>query len=78
MEAVEVLVIVEALVVLENVSSQQFMAGALRVCPLCGGQLHPLYLRAGPAAFVAAATCPTCRCLVRANNAFSIEPRSIP
>ena len=64
----------EALVVLENVSSQQMMAGALLVCPLCGGQLHPLYLRAGPAAFVAAATCLTCRSLVRARDAFSIEP----
>ena len=62
----------DALVVLENVSSQQLMAGALPVCPLCGGQLQPMYWRAGPAAFVAAATCLTCRSLVRANDAFSI------
>jgi hypothetical protein len=66
---------VDTLVVLEDVSSQQLMAGALPVCPLCGGGLQPLYWRAGLAAFVAAAACPNCKCLVRANDAFSIEPK---
>ena len=60
------------LVVLENVSSQQLMAGALPVCPLCAGVLQPTYWRAGLAAFVAAAKCAVCGCQVRANDAFSI------
>ena len=60
------------LVVLENVRSQQLMAGALPVCPLCAGELQPMYWRAGLAAFVAAAACTNCKCLVRANDAFSI------
>jgi hypothetical protein len=63
---------VDTLVVLEDVSSQQLMAGALPACPLCGGELQPLYWRAGLAAFVAAAACPICKCRVRANDAFSI------
>jgi hypothetical protein len=67
---------VATLVVLENVSSQQLMAGALPVCPLCQGELLPMYWRAGLAAFVAVAACPTCGCLVRANDAFSIDGRS--
>jgi hypothetical protein len=62
------------LIVLEDVSSLQLMDGALPACPLCGGQMTPEPLRAGLAAFVAAAACPTCKCLVRANDAFSIEP----
>ena len=66
------------LIVLENVSSLQLMDGALPVCPLCGGGLQPMYWRAGLAAFVAAAACPICHCLVRANDAFSIEPESRP
>jgi hypothetical protein len=63
---------VDTLVVLEDVSSQQLMAGALPVCPLCGSELQPEYWRAGMAAYVAAAKCATCGCQVRANNAFSI------
>jgi ssDNA-binding Zn-finger/Zn-ribbon topoisomerase 1 len=62
------------LIVLEDVSSLQLMAGTLPDCPLCGGGLQPKYWRAGLATFVAAAACPTCKCLVRANDAFSIEP----
>jgi hypothetical protein len=63
---------VATLVVLEDVSSQQLMDGALPVCPLCGGGLQPLYWRAGLAAFVAAAKCAICGCQLRANDAFSI------
>jgi len=62
------------LIVLENISSEELMDGALPFCPLCEGRLEPTFLRAGPAAFVAAAACPTCRCLARANDAFSIKP----
>ena len=62
--------------VLENVSSQQLMAGALSVCPLCAGELLPMYWRAGLAAFVAAAKCAVCGCQVKANDAFSIAPET--
>jgi ssDNA-binding Zn-finger/Zn-ribbon topoisomerase 1 len=64
---------VATLVVLEDVSSLQLMDGPLPPCPLCGGELQPKYWQAGLAAFVAAAACPTCHCLVRANDAFSIK-----
>jgi hypothetical protein len=66
------------LIVLENISSEELMDGALPLCPVCGGRLEPMHWRAGPAAFVAAAACPTCHCLVRANDAFSIEPEPAP
>jgi hypothetical protein len=65
---------VDILVVLEDVSSQQFLEITVLACPMCNQPMMPDPLRAGLAAFVAATVCPACGCRVRANDAFSIEP----
>lgn len=61
------------LVTLVDVSSQEMMDWQALVCPLCGAPARPAWLRAGLAAFVAAAVCDACGCICRAAGAFSLD-----
>lgn len=62
------------LIVLENISSHEFDAGALPNCPLCSAKLRSTFwLRAGLDAFVTAALCLNCNYLIRANDALSLS-----